>query len=145
MLLWLVIQTDQSLLRTYKRVQSLFTDEDADVLAFALEPFRQLVTTPHVLTEVCNFLDHAPVHRRDDLFESLRAFVQGNEEWYETARRLSEPSYFATLGIADSGLVAASQRATIVTLDWRLAGKIEALGGQAINFNHVRRERAMHR
>ena len=130
-------ETDVSLLRSFKRVD-IFSEKDIDSLAVVLTPFRSLVTTPHILAETSNFVDQAPPYVREALIESLREFVVGNEEWYEKARTLAPRREFPSLGLTDTGLVAVSERATIITVDWRLAGQIESAGGRVINFNHHR-------
>jgi hypothetical protein len=136
LLLKLVADTDVSLLRSFKRVDR-FTERHIRALAETLSPFGSLVTTPHVLSETSNFIDQSPPYRRGALVESLQEFIEGNEEWYETARALSAQTQFTSLGLTDTGLLAVSTRATIVTVDWRLAGQIEAAGGGVINFNHL--------
>jgi len=137
LLLWLVIETDQALLRTYKRV-STFEESDARLLASELQPFETVVTTPHVLAETTNLLDHAPLYRRSALFDTLRRFIDGHQEWYEEARTLCRLESFMNLGLADTALLSVSRRATVITVDWRLAGKIELQGGRVVNFNHLR-------
>jgi len=140
LLLYLVAETDISLLRTFKRVQS-FNSQDVDVLSVVLQPFRRFVTTPHVLAETGNFIDQAPQYRRADLLETYRSFIATQDEVYEDARSLTNRDEFAALGLADTGLSSLSSRFTVITMDFQLTGKIQQAGGSVINFQQVRSQR----
>jgi hypothetical protein len=137
LLLRLVAETDPSLLRSFKRVQ-IFDERDIPILANVLRAFSRLISTPHVLSEVSNFVDQAPQYRRVQLIEVLKRFIDDDDEVYEEARMLSMEETFAPIGLTDTGLFSLSNRATIVTMDFRLAGAIDSAGGSAINFNHLR-------
>jgi len=129
-----------SLLQTFKRVQN-FNSQDVDVLAVVMQPFRQFVTTPHVLAETGNFIDQAPQYRRADLLETYRSFIATQDEVYENARSLTKRPEFVALGLADTGLSSLSSRFTVITMDFQLAGKIQRAGGSVINFQQARSER----
>jgi hypothetical protein len=137
LLLWLVSLTDASLLASYKRVNQ-FTADDLTLLAQLLSGFSDLLTTPHVLAEVSNFVDQAPQYRRDDLKNALRRFIERHREAYEAATRLLARAEFDALGIADTALLSLSMHATVITVDHELWSRILANGGSCINFNHAR-------
>lgn len=137
LLLLLVAQTDVSLLRTFKRVQS-FEASDVELLSKILSRFQSFVSTPHVLSEVSNFLDQAPLYRRSDLIQALQRYINAHAERYDAATLLANREEFALLGLADTGLISLSHELVVITVDFRLAGKIEASGGGVINFNHAR-------
>jgi hypothetical protein len=137
LLMWLVGLTGPSLFVTFKRVDT-FQASDFVLLSRFLQPFRKLITTPHVLAEVSNFIDQAPLHRRKDLIASLKAFVDRYPEHYEAAAILIHRDEFTAFGLTDTGLSALSADAVIVTTDFRLSGRIQALGGNSVNFNHLR-------
>jgi len=140
LLFWLVAQTDLSLLKTFKRVQS-FDSQDVDLLRDVLRPFQRLATTPHVLAETSNFIDQAPQYRRASLYENFQAFIQLEEEFYEESRLLSQRDEFEELGLADTGLSSLSSKFTVITMDFKLTGKILQAGGTVINFQQVRSQR----
>lgn len=129
-----------SLLRTFKRVQS-FNSIDVDLLSVVLKPFRQFVTTPHILAETGNFIDQAPQYRRADMIETYRAFIATQDEIYEDARSLASRPEFDALGLADTGLSSLSARCTVITMDFHLSGKIHQAGGSVINFQEARSQR----
>ena len=140
LLLYLVAETDISLLQTFKRVQN-FDAQDKGVLRDVLKPFQTITTTPHVLAETSNFIDQAPNYRRADLFETFRDFINSNAESYEESKSLSLRDEFLDLGLADTGLSSLSSRLTVITMDFHLAGRIQRAGGAVINFQNVRSQR----
>lgn len=142
LLLWLVSLTDASLLVSYKRVD-LFVAEDLTLLAKLLKEFSSFMTTPHVLAEVSNFVDHAPLYRRDDLKLALKRFIEANQETYEAAAKLISYQEFQALGVADTGLLALSTYATVLTVDHHLWSRILAVGGSCINFSHARSQQIL--
>jgi hypothetical protein len=137
LLLWLVARTDPTLLQQFKRVQA-FTYQDIELLREILKPYREFVTTPHILSETSNFIDHAPTWRRVALVDELKQFIRNGVEVYGAATTLIERDEFNALGLADTGMAQLSAEAMVITVDYRLAGKIEAMGGNALNFNHYR-------
>jgi len=137
LLLWLVGLTDPSLFITFKRVD-VFSPDDFKLLAQLLKRFQKLISTPHVLAEVSNFVDQAPQHRRRELVASLRTFAQQNKEHYEAAITLTRRDEFAALGLTDTGLAALSAEAVVITTDFHLSARIVTLGGHVLNFNHHR-------
>ena len=137
LLLWLVARTDATLLHQFKRVQQ-FTNQDIELLGELLQPYRKFVTTPHILSETSNFLDQAPSWQRIALVNRLKDFIRSGVEVYRPADELIERDEFNALGLTDTAIAQLSAEAVVLTVDFRLAGKIEALGGNALNFNHYR-------
>ena len=137
LLLWLVALTDQSLLLSFKRVDT-FNAEDLATLGKLLRDFQNLITTPHVLAEVSNFVDQAPQYRRPKLIAALRHFIEKHREVYEAASELVARDEFSSLGIADTGLSALSTDAMVITTDYHLWGRITSRGGHCVNFHHLR-------
>lgn len=137
LLLWLVARTDATLLNQFKRVQA-FTYEDIELLAELLKPYAEFVTTPHILSETSNFIDQAPSWRRSALVDRLKEFIEGGVEVFEPARSLIEREEFNMLGLTDTAMSQLSDEAVVITMDFRLSGKMQARGGSAVNFNQYR-------
>jgi len=137
LLLWLVARADATLLQQFKRVQQ-FTYQDIELLQSFLQPYEKFVTTPHILSETSNFLDQAPSWQRTALINALKDFIRSGVEVYRPAGELIERDEFNALGLTDTGIAQLSAEAVVLTVDFRLAGKIEAMGGNALNFNHYR-------
>jgi hypothetical protein len=137
LLLWLVARTDANLLQKFKRVKQ-FTYRDFERLQELLQPYRKFVTTPHILSETSNFLDQAPLRQRTALIEALKDFIRSGVEVYRPADELIDRDEFNAFGLTDTAIAQLSAEAVVLTVDYRLAGKIEAMGGNALNFNHYR-------
>ena len=132
LLLFLVASVDLTLLR-WNRV-SQFSSQDAVVLNGLLSTFREIATTPHVLSEADNFVDQAPAHRRQDMKHALVRFIESSPERYRPAGELATKQEFFSLGLTDCGLIDFHTEAVVITSDFHLASRITALGGIAINF-----------
>ncbi len=124
----------------FKRTQD-FTVEDFHTLKELVDCFGEpLVTTPHVLSQVSDLTDvsgpEGTAVRR--LFRSIVGQV---DEKYDSAKQLVEHALFERFGLGDVSVAAACERKVLVlTADVQLQVALEALGLDAINFNHVRAE-----
>jgi hypothetical protein len=137
LLLWLVAQTDLKILSTFKRVQ-MFTPSDIDLLRKSMRRFPKQVTTPHILSETSNFIDQAPALQRSALNDRFRLFIQEVAEIYRPAATLVDREEFNILGLSDVGALEISTEVVVLTMDYKLSGKIRAMGGNALNFNEAR-------
>jgi len=137
LLFFLVAQVDLSIVRSFKRV-SQFRASDLQPLRDMVEAFSSLTTTPHVLAEVSNFVDQAPVQWRSQLIEALRSFAEDHQERYESSAQLMSREEFRKLALTDTALLSLSREMVVATLDYRLHGQILAWGGQTIHFDDVR-------
>ncbi len=137
LLFFLVTQVDLSILRSFKRV-SQFRTSDLVPLRDLVEAFSALIATPHVLTEVSNFVDQAPLQWRSHLIFALRRFAEDQEERYERASSLAVRNEFQHLALTDTGLLSLSTDAVVATLDFELYHRILAAGGAAVHFDEVR-------
>jgi hypothetical protein len=140
LLFFLAMQVDLGILRSFKRVSN-FRSSDLQPLKDLVGAFSALITTPHVLTEVSNFIDQAPPQWRPQLIDALRSFIIEQEEHFEESSRLVELPEFAHLALADTALLSLSRSVSVATLDYELYGRILAVGGRAIHFDHVREVR----
>jgi ribonuclease D len=139
LLLWLVALTNPAILDDFKRVQN-FDRADIAHVRKLLATFSQIRTTPHVLAEASNFVDQSPPRWRSMLTETLKAFIRAVPETHEAALKLIDRPEFNSFGLTDTALSKMSVDAVVITVDFRLSGKIEAAGGNTINFNYRRFE-----
>lgn len=137
LLLLLVAQADPRILRTFKRVQQ-FALADLQTLFDVAAHFSRLQTTTHVLTETSNFIGQASAADRQPLLARFVAFLQTCEELCEPAQLLAAQPSFLDLGLSDAGLVEASRKATVLTMDGPLYGRILGALGNAIYFPNLR-------
>lgn len=136
-LLLLVAEKDRGLLRRYKRVQ-MFDDRDVSLLQELPGSFRSTLTTPQILTEVSNLLGQVPPHERPKLMAALVGYISSRREIYVESNDLAQRDTFHRLGLTDASFEELSSTHTVITEDYRLAGKIHAMGGKAVNFDHLR-------
>jgi len=116
----------------------MFTDRDIPLLNHILGLFQSLLTTPQVLTEVSNFLGQAPPYAQPQLKNLFAHYISARSEIYVPSAGLAAHKLFFELGLTDCSLEDARLQHTVVTTDYRLAGRIVSMGGLALNFNHAR-------
>ncbi len=135
--MWLAGRTDITLLEKFKRI-GMFSRQDLELLRDILLPFDSFVTTPHILSETSNFLDQAPYWLRAALLQEFKNFIRQGVEVYDPAESLMERDEFNVFGLTDTALSKLSSDAVVITVDFRLAGKIASNGGHVLNFTHFR-------
>ncbi|MBM4046077.1 MAG: hypothetical protein FJ279_13260 [Planctomycetes bacterium] len=129
---------DTKLITAFRRL-SKYTLDDFVILCRAATLFRQIVTTPHILSEVSNLLDDVPLHIREDAYKTFAAQLTVIEEVFLPATEVAKADCFGKLGLSDSGIRLLSQRPYLVlTDDFPLLSRLQSLGVTALNFNHLR-------
>lgn len=137
-LLFLIGQIDPSRIGHERGVKE-FAGEDYRLLREILECFRILYTTPNVVTEVSNLLRAGGRERMRGATEALRRWVILTKEEYVEGRNIVGDPCFMKFGITDAGLkIVLSRGILLVTTDWPLAGYVEALKFDVLNFNNLR-------
>ncbi|MBA7581927.1 hypothetical protein ES708_23844 [subsurface metagenome] len=138
LLLLFVGHLDRDLVPNCKRTAQ-FVPEDYDILTRYLCTFTTLATTPNVLTEVSN-LAKSLGHRKAEFFRDVFSpSVQTLEETYVESKTIVNEGHSACLGLTDSAIISlAKGRYLLLTDDFRLAQYFQSIGGDAINFNHIR-------
>jgi len=138
LLLWVVGAIDRTLISRHKRAAG-FTIEDYELLASLLSRGHSQLTTPNVLTETINLLMQTDGPGQSALVhEFIRHVVRIRESYYRSSELVTVP-HFPLLRLADTSLFRAAQRGRLViSTDFKLCGLINAGGGSAINFNHLR-------
>lgn len=139
LLLLLVGTVDRELVQRFKRT-SQFTAEDYDLLVGLLDRFKTLVTTPHILSEV-NSLAGQLTDRFKVEFSSV--FARGIEsvldEQNVRSADAARHTLFPAIGLTGAGIAhLVPGRYLVLTDDFELAGRLEALGADVVNFNHIR-------
>ncbi len=122
----------------FKRTQQ-FTVEDYGTLFLMLKNFEKLLTTPNVLTEVSSFSGQLADPLRTLYFKRFASEIGLLEERYVESRRVAELPEFVGLGLTDTGILSLSEGAHLVlTDDFPLSQRLQGMGTDVINFNHVR-------
>lgn len=139
LLLYVVGITDPGLIGNFKRTKQ-FTIEDFDVLVEFLERFHRRVTTPHILTEVSNWIGYLPDDVKMDAFDRLAAMIQVFlTEELQVALPIARQQEFRRFGLTDIEIQhIASDTYLVLTDDAPLADHLLRNGVTAYNFNYLR-------
>jgi hypothetical protein len=129
----------RALIGNFKRV-SMFTLEDFDLLAKILTNFRAVVTTPNILTEVSNLSGALTEKTKYDYFAAFADSVEMLQEDYVPSKQAVDSIIFRRLGLTDAVIATVALRPPlfVVTTDFELCYRLQALGADAVNFNHER-------
>ncbi|MFP5277562.1 MAG: hypothetical protein ACLGPM_10630 [Acidobacteriota bacterium] len=138
-LLYLVGSFDQRLLGDGKYNKlSKYILEDYELLLRLKKLFSKAVTTPHVLTEVSNLTNDLPERTKSECLKKFyETFVEIDELTIPSMEAAKRPE-FHFLGLTDTALSLVCAEFLIVTDDARLVKKLNELGLEALNFNHLR-------
>jgi len=122
----------------YKRTSS-YSADDFVLLSSIVERVGKIVTTPHILTEVCNLTDSLNRQHGCQIYQTLALLQQDARERRQEAVRLMTDPLFLTFGLADTSLIDASKKRHLVITDEAACyAAIVSSGGLAINLNHLR-------
>ncbi len=138
LLLLFVGQYDPTRIQKFKRTDQ-FTVGDYELLADYVEQFRELVTTPSILTEVSNLLGQLPENLRYHFWRQFAHGLKNLHEHYTPSQELGDQGAFPKFGLTDTAILhAASGRYLVLTDDFRLTQYLTGQNVDVINFNHLR-------
>lgn len=135
LLLYLVGTLNIELIREYKRT-SHYTTDDFDRVSDFLKLFGKKVVTPHILTEVSDFIDN-----RQKLQNLLKIFIEKEgEEQFSESRLVVKRNEFIKFGLADTATIqTAKDKYLIFTDDNPLYGFLLNSGIDAISLDQLRK------
>src|SRR5687767_8594806 len=103
LLLYITGLLRQRALATFTPIRSHgFGADDFNLLALSVSRFRKVVTTPHVLTELCNHADKLKGPDHDRLFGLIRFVVRKLDEHTRSSDELCQRQEFVRVGLADT-------------------------------------------
>lgn len=138
LLVWVVGTVDRTLIARFKRTRA-YNADDFDLLVEVIASFRDIVVTPHVLTEVSNLAGHLVAEQRDAAFGVLAQLATSVTELGEPSAAVVTDPRFIRLGLTDAAVARVAQRGvTVLTADLDLYLALAATRVGAINFNHLR-------
>jgi rRNA-processing protein FCF1 len=138
LLVLLVGGLDPRQVERFKRT-SAYTKQDYALLAEFVGEFRQMMTTPNVLTEVSNLLGQLAEPMRRRALVGLGALTGRLAEKYLPSSTLVADQHFPLLGLADTSIIASVNKAvTVLTDDLDLYLRLSTAGVDVVNFNHLR-------
>lgn len=129
---------DRSRIEKFKRTAQ-FTVEDFGLLLTFVGRFKEVVTTPSILTEVSNLLGQLPENLRYSFCKHFGHALKDLHEHYTPSHQLGEGKAFPEFGLTDTAILqAASGKYLVLTDDFRLAQYLLSQDVDVINFNHLR-------
>jgi len=139
LLVYFVGLYDTKTIPKFKRTCT-FTVEDYELIASMIEFFDVRVTTPHVLTEVSNFIGQLPERAGFDSHGIFSKAVEVLNEHYLSAKDIAlSGTTFKKFGLTDTGIaLLAKDRYLVLTDDLRISHYLANSGIDVLNFNHIR-------
>jgi hypothetical protein len=141
LLLYLVGSCAPDWILRHKRTASYRIDE-FKLLCAILSWVRILVVTPNIMTETSNLARQiGDPERRSEIMKRLAMISQHSDERYVESANLAAafPRQFLRLGVTDAGIIdLCKQGFVVLTDDLSLYLEVERLGGNAVNFQHLR-------
>ena len=137
LMLFVVGATDRKLIAKHRRLRE-FQEKDYDILIDKIGHVDKILVTPNTLTEVSNLLDQHGEPERSRIFETLRVFIEEQEEIVVASRAASQRKEFTRLGLTDTGLLEViSNSNPLLTVDLALyVAAITKESESAHNFRH---------
>jgi len=129
---------DRTRIEKFKRT-SQFTVEDFELLMAFIQKFKEVVTTPSILTEVSNLLGQLPERLKFSFYRSFAYGLKNLHEHYTPSEELGNERIFPKFGLTDTAILrAATGKYLVLTDDFRLAQYLSSRNVDVINFNHLR-------
>jgi hypothetical protein len=129
---------DRTRIEKFKRTAQ-FTVKDFERLIAFVERFKEVITTPSILTEVSNLLGQLPDKLRYSFYQHFAYGLKNLDEHYTPSQELGDEKGFPKFGLTDMAILrAASGKYLVLTDDFRLTQYLEGQNIDVINFNHLR-------
>ncbi len=139
LLLYVVGVTDPRVIETFHHTKN-YTVDDFEILADFIDNFTRRLTTPHILTEVSNFVGKLPDYLKVTAFDRLAAMTQVYlQEYYVPAEMVANMRAFRLFGLTDVGIAeVVHEQYLVLTDDFPLTAYLQGRGIDVLNFNHLR-------
>lgn len=137
--LLLVIGTaNQNRIESFKRT-SRYLIEDYKILSSIVSNFNILITTPNILTEVSNLLNHLDQREKLLYYQYFDTFIRKMNENFIKSNKVSSNNLFSKFGLTDLSIFEVSKGSYLVlTDDLELYHYLSNKKIDVINFNHLR-------
>lgn len=140
LLLCFVGRYDDRRILTFERTKSRgYTIEDFKLLSGVFDYFDLVITTPNILTEVSNLSGKLSAHEKPAYYSEFATQTMLLQEKYLESTRACSLECFKNFHLTDSGIIEVAQgQYLVLTDDLPLAGYLQHVGIDVINFNHIR-------
>ena len=141
-ILFAVGTTKRDYIAKHKRLAG-YDARDFDILSEIIAGFDGMLFTPNVLTETSNLIRYVNEPIRSEIAAVLAVIIAGADERIIESRIAVRRREYTRLGLTDVVLLELSRcGATLLTIDLDLYLAALKAGLNAVNFNHIKRERA---
>lgn len=137
LLLLVVGGVRRSLVSEYQRTQ-IYDESDYDILHRLLSKFNRVITTAHIITETSNLLGKLSGKNYARAQSVLGEFMLRSNESAATNTEIAGQDSMLEVGVTDCAIELVSRDLVILTEDYTLAGRLNKLGRNVMNFNHLR-------
>lgn len=135
LLLLVVGSANREYIRAHKRLSDHYDESDFDILVGLIEMFSEIVTVPHVVTEVFNLSRQIGSPARQQIFAKLHDLVETANEVQVASMTGFRRQESVFLGLTDSILLhLCEENVTLMTADSRLATTAEMAGYSVVRF-----------
>lgn len=137
LLLLVVGSAGKRYIRAHKGL-SAYDENDFDILVGLVGTFSDMVTVPHVVTEVSNLSRQMRGPAKSAIIDKLRELVEQTPELPIGSVEGLRHSAWGRLGVTDSVLLhLCEQGIMLITADSELAIEAEMIGGDVLNFRNM--------
>lgn len=141
LVLYLGIYAPEQIERFPRTRSEGFSRKDYEFIRSFAGGFDRLVTTPHILTEVSNFMGQLHGHVKNGCFEAFAQHLKEptTHEHSPAAKELASGTEFVPFGITDASIVkVAAGTSLVLTTDARLNAHLTRQGIDSLNYNNFR-------
>ncbi|MBF0230300.1 MAG: hypothetical protein HQK64_02630 [Desulfamplus sp.] len=122
----------------FKRTKT-YQPEDFELLYNFLNNVPKIVTTPNILTEVCNLASCLSGKYKNEFSNVFANSIAVMEECYIKSTDAIKTDEFFRFGLVDSIIINfVKGKYLLLTDDFRLSQYAESIGIAVLNFNHIR-------
>ena len=102
-----------------------FSIDDFELIKEIILEYRELRTTPYILSEVSSLLNKLDHNSRTECLEQLSKYIPTLANKYTPPQELAVDSRFSAFGIADISILFASEDSLVLTEDNPLIGLLQ--------------------
>lgn len=118
---------------------SRFRAEDYDLLLGIVKRAKSMLTTPHILTEVCNLGGKLLDPEKSRFYLGLAEATNSYVEEYDSSAAVTKDKDFIRFGLTDSAILYnTSADRCVLTADVALHIELLKRGVRSVNFEHLR-------
>lgn len=141
LLVYIIGNVNPSRLSRFTRT-SQFDEQSYALLVELIGNFNLAITTPNILTEVCNLIGNLQEPERSQCLSLIKYLTEKKEsfqEFYIESQIATNEICFTRLELTDSVIshLAARDKYLVLTIDLKLHLHLQSLGIDSINFNNL--------